>query len=92
MAWAWVHENFAAAFVAELAAAFVDLGPLATEISRQQGETVAALARSRLTDPASCIQRCHLFPFGSLVATEARAAALAAGAFKLRHDDTELLV
>lgn len=56
------------------------------------GEIVVALARSRLIDPASCIQRCHLFPFGGLDATVAWAAAVVAGDFKLLHDDTELLV
>ena len=46
-------------------------------------DTVLDLARSRLADPASRIERCHFFPFGSFHATAAWAVALAAGTFSL---------
>ena len=56
------------------------------------GEIVVALARARLADPACLVERCHFFPFGSLAATVAWAARVAAGDFVLRHDDGDLSV
>lgn len=56
------------------------------------GEIVVAVARARLDDPGSRFERFHFFPFGSLEATVAWAAALARGDFTLRHDAADLSV
>ena len=56
------------------------------------GEIMVALARARLGDPLCRVERIHLFPFGSLDATVAWAAAVARGEFKLCHDGTDIKV
>ena len=56
------------------------------------GELVVAVARARLADPQCRFERLHFFPFGSADATVAWAAAVAAGDFVLRRDNTDLSV
>jgi methylenetetrahydrofolate reductase (NADPH) len=53
------------------------------------GEIVVALARARLAGPESALERLHFFPFGSLDATVAWAAAVARGEFSLNDDATD---
>ena len=53
---------------------------------------VLELAKSRLLDGDSCLERCHFFPFGSFAATAAWATALSTGDFDIVEGDSEINV
>ncbi|MEO5764780.1 MAG: metFprotein [Casimicrobiaceae bacterium] len=56
------------------------------------GDVLTTLARERLADPASKIERVHFFPFGSFYATAAWAGALARGAFTVDEAGESVIV
>ncbi len=58
----------------------------------EPGAIVVAAAKARLNDPNCQFERFHFFPFGSLAATVAWAAAVARGDFTLEENDRGLTV